>query len=112
MTEHQEGKRAPDGEVLHDGVVNDPVGCPRRLPDCKPLSRFASPRFGSFMCCGETAAAPVPTDRLRLCVKAEHKHGVDLTVNFDERDAVHTASVLLGGLAALGSVRITASATA
>jgi hypothetical protein len=30
-------------------------------------------------------------------------------VNLDERDTVHTASVLLGGLASLGSVKITAT---
>lgn len=60
------------------------------------------------MCCGETTNAPVPTDRLRLCIKSTHEHGVDVLVNVDERDAVHTASVLLGGLSALGSVGITA----
>jgi hypothetical protein len=61
------------------------------------------------MCCGETDAAPVPTDRLRLCVVSTHATGVDVLVNFDERDAVHTSSVLLAGLSALGSVAITAT---
>lgn len=97
-----------DGPVLHDGAIFDPRGCPRRRTDCYPLGRYASPGYESFMCCGETAAAPVATDRLRLCVKSTHEHGVDVMFNLDERDAVHTATVLLGGLSALGSVRIDA----
>ncbi len=34
-----------------------------------------------------------------------------MLVNLDERDTVHTASVLMGGLSALGSVDIHASNT-
>lgn len=102
--------RARDGDALHDGGIYDPTGCPRGLGNqCAPLSRIASPAFESFMCCGQTNSAPVPTDRLRLCIKSTHKTGVDLLVNLDERDAVHIASVLMGGLAALGSVKITAT---
>lgn len=96
-----------DGETLHDGEINDPVGCPRGRADCSPLERYASPGFESFMCCGETSKAPVPTDRLRLCIKSTHAHGVDILVNLDERDAVHVASALMGGLSALGSVTLT-----
>lgn len=48
---------------------------------------------------GETDAAPVPTDRFRLCIKSTHDQGpVDVLVNLDERDVVDTASVLLGAL--------------
>lgn len=102
--------RVADGETLHDGGIYDPTGCPRGLDSqCTPMSRIASPGFGSFMCCGQTHSAPVPTDRLRLCIKSTHKTGVDLLVNLDERDTVHTAAVLMGGLAALGSVKITAT---
>lgn len=101
--------REKDGPALHDGAIYDPVGCPRGLTECAPLSRIASPGFTSFMCCGETAAAPVPTDRLRLCIKSTHDTGVDIQVNLDERDVVHASSVLMGGLAALGSVQITAT---
>lgn len=101
--------RTVDGTALHDGAIYDPTsGCPRGRHDCKPLSRIASPAFTSFMCCGETSNAPMPTDRLRLCIKSTHDHGVDVLVNLDERDAVHTCSALIGGLAALGSVSITA----
>jgi hypothetical protein len=87
-------------ERIHDGAVTPPAGCPRQRTDCTPLARVSSPQFESFMCCGETASAPVPTDRLRLCVRSTHKHGVDVLVNFDERDATDTAYVLLGGLSA------------
>lgn len=100
--------RPMDGPALHDGAIFDPKRCPRGRADCAPLSRYASPDYESFMCCGETGSAPVATDRLRLCVKSTHEHGVDVLVNLDERDAVHTATVLLGGLSALGSVKITA----
>jgi hypothetical protein len=102
--------RVHDGQVLHDGGIYAPTGCPRGLDSqCTPLSRIASQAFESFMCCGQTHSAPVPTDRLRLCIKSTHATGVDLLVNLDERDAVHTASVLMGGLSALGSVKITAT---
>lgn len=100
--------RERDGSAIHDGHIADITGCPRQRSDCSPLARYASPGFESFMCCGETASAPVPTDRLRLCVKSTHATGVDLLVNIDERDAVHTASVILAGLSALGSVKVTA----
>lgn len=103
--------RTKDGPALHDGAIYDPVRCPRGLSGCAPLARYASPDFVSFMCCGETSDAPVPTDRLRLCIKSTHDTGVDLLVNLDERDAVHTSAVLLGGLSALGSVKISAVAT-
>lgn len=103
--------RVRDGRSLNDGGIYDPHGCPRGLDhQCSPLSRIASPAFASFMCCGETHAAPVPTDRLRLCIKSTHDRSpVDVLVNLDERDTVHTASVLMGGLASLGSVRIDAT---
>ena len=102
--------RQHEGVTLHDGGIYDPHGCPRGLAaECQPLSRIASPAFKSFMCCGQTHAAPVPTDRLRLCIKSTHDHGVNVLVNLDERDTVHTCSVLMGGLAALGSVQITAT---
>lgn len=107
----KEPARSREGAQLHDGAIHDPHGCPRGRTDCSPLARIASPGYESFMCCGETASAPVPTDRIRFCQKSTHAHGVDLLVNFDERDAVHTASVLLSGLSALGCVNITASAT-
>jgi hypothetical protein len=93
--------RTRDGELLHDGEVNDPKGCPRGRTDCAPLARYASLGFESFMCCGETDAAPVPTDVLRLCILSTHKSGVDVLVNLDKRDATDTASVLLAGLSAL-----------
>ena len=88
------------GKRIFDGVVLAPARCPRKLTDCEPLSRVASPEYESFMCCGETAEAErtVPTDRFRLCIKSTHRTGVDLTVNLDERDVIDTASVLLGAL--------------
>ena len=88
------------GKRIFDGVILPPKGCPRKLSDCQPSSRVASPEYESFMCCGETAEAErtVPTDRFRLCIKSTHQTGVDLTVNLDERDVVDTASVLLGAL--------------
>lgn len=105
-------ERHRDGPTIHDHGIYDPAGCPRQRTDCQPLARYSGSDYASFMCCGETAAAPVPSDRLRLCIKSTHKDGpVDLLVNLDERDAVHTSSVLLAGLSALGSVSITASAT-
>jgi hypothetical protein len=99
--------RTRDGEAIHDGEINDPHVCPRGRFDCSALARYASPGFESFMCCGETKTAPVPTDRLRFCIKSTHEHGVDVLVNLDERDAVHSASVILAGLSALGSVTLT-----
>ena len=101
--------REIDGGTLHDGAIYDPKGCPREMADCQPLARYASRGFTSFMCCGQTANAPVPTDRLRLCIKSTHATGVDVLVHLDERDTVHTAAVLLAGLGALGSVKITAT---
>jgi hypothetical protein len=91
-------ERTARGPMIHDGAVYPPAGCPRARSDCSPLSRVSSPNYESFMCCGETDAAPVPTDRLRLCVLSTHSTGVDVMVNFDERDATDTAYVLLGGL--------------
>ncbi len=85
---------------IFDGVVVCPKGCPRKLFDCLPSSRVASPEYESFMCCGETAedSRSVPTDRFRLCILSTHKTGVDLMVNLDERDVIDTAAVLLGAL--------------
>lgn len=99
--------RTFDGPTIHDGTIYGPSRvCPRGRSDCAPLSRCASPQFQSFMCCGETDAAPVPSDRLRLCVKSTHDNGpVDIMVNFDERDATDTAYVLLGGLSAFATDR-------
>lgn len=97
--------RSASGPTMHDGAVYPPAGCPRGRTDCSPLSRVASPRHESFMCCGETAAAPVPTDRLRLCVRSTHSTGVDVLMNFDERDATDTAYVLLGGLSVFAQDR-------
>lgn len=66
------------------------------------MSRVASPGYESFMCCGETNAAPVPTDVLRLCIKSSHdRKPVDVLVNLDRRDAIDVASVLLGGMSSL-----------
>jgi len=92
---------------IHDGAVRSIAGCPRGRTDCTALGRYASPEYESFMCCGETDAAPVATDHLRLCIKAQHAHGVDIMVNLDERDAVHSAAVLLAGLSYRGSVGLT-----
>ena len=90
--------RAVDGQRIHDGMVTHPSGCPRKRGDCSPLARVASPNYESFMCCGETHSAPVPTDVLRLCILSTHSTGVNVLVNLDERDATDVASVLLGGL--------------
>lgn len=98
-------KRQREGPTVHDGRFTTPVGCPRHRSDCVPLARVASPGYESFMCCGETGAAPVPTDRLRFCMLAIHAHGVDIMVNLDERDATDTASVLLGGMSALAAAK-------
>ena len=87
------------GKRIFDGVVLAPKGCPRKLFDCLPSSRVASPEYESFMCCGETKEEQrsVSTDRFRLCILSTHT-GVDLIVNLDERDVIDTASVLLGAL--------------
>lgn len=92
------------GSQVHDGEVQSLGGCPRGRTDCGALARYASLGPESFMCCGETRAAPVPADRLRLCIKADHEHGVDIMVNLDERDVAHTAAVLLAGLSYRGSI--------
>ena len=85
---------------IFDGVFMHPAGCPRKLCDCEPLSRLASPEYESFMCCGETTeeSRSVPTDRFRLCIRSTHETGVDLSVNLDERDVTDTASALIGAL--------------
>lgn len=84
---------------IFDGEIPSPKGCPRGRTDCLPTARVSSEGFASYMCCGETDAAPVPTDRFRLCIKSTHDQGpVDVLVNLDERDVVDTASVLLGAL--------------
>lgn len=75
-------QRINDGPKIHDEGIYSPTGCPRGLgKQCAPLSRMASPNFESFMCCGQTNNAPVPTDRFRLCIKSTHATGVDLLVN-------------------------------
>ena len=84
-----------------DGEVRHPSGCPRGLTNCVPLARVSSPAFESFTCCGETNAAPVPTDILRLCILSTHDTGVDVSVYLDRRDATDTATVLLGALSSL-----------
>ena len=87
-------------ETVHDGLITHPVGCPKGANDCEPLSRVASPGYESFMCCGEThpEGRSVPADLFRLCIGSTHKTGVNMVVNFDERDAIDTASVLLAAL--------------
>lgn len=100
--------RLRDGPVVQDGAIHDAKGCPRGRTDCWPLARYSSANFESFICCGETKSAPVPSDRLRVCEKSTHAHGIDRMVNYDERDVVHTASVILAGLSALGAAKITA----
>lgn len=103
-------QRDREGPAIHDHGIYGAAGCPRGRIDCDALARYASPDAASFMCCGETSAAPVPTDRLRLCILSTHDRSpVDMMVNLDERDAVHTSSVLLAGLSALGSVGILAT---
>lgn len=95
-------ERAREGSQIHDGEVPYLSGCPRKLEGCTPMARVASPGFESFMCCGETDNAPVPTDVLRLCIKSSHdRKPVDLLVNLDRRDAIDIASVLLGGMSSL-----------
>lgn len=92
---------------VHHGEMTATVGCPRGRTDCSPLSRAASDNYASFFCCGETDAAPVPTDRLRLCVKSTHDNSpVDVMVHFDERDATDAAFVVLGGLSALVTEKV------
>ncbi len=90
---------------IHDGEINHVGGCPRKRTDCEAMARVSSPNFESYMCCGETDAAPVPTDRLRLCIVSTHSTGVDVMVNLDERDAIDTAFVLLGGMSSLAQLR-------
>ncbi len=92
------------GTRIHDGAITHPGGCPRARTDCSPLARVASPGYESFMCCGETDAAPVATDVIRLCIKSTHDHGVDVMVNLDKRDVVDTAAVLLGGMSSLAQL--------
>lgn len=95
-------------EKIHDGNFNTPAGCPRGLLHvCTPLSRIASADGKSFICCGETAAAAVPTDRIRLCLKSEFvmRGAVDVMMDLDERDATDTAYVLLGALSAFAQER-------
>lgn len=93
------------GPQLHDGAVPYIGGCPRRRTDCHAISRKASPNFESYMCCGETAAAPVPTDVLRLCIKSSHdRRPVDILVNLDRRDAIDVAAVLMGGMSSVAQV--------
>lgn len=83
---------------IWDGETRHPAGCPRGRNDCQALARIASPGPASYMCCGETDGAPVPTDRFRLCIYSSHETGVDVLVNLDARDVIDTASVLLSGL--------------
>ncbi len=85
---------------IFDGFVPHPEGCPRGRTDCQALSRVASPNYESFMCCGETNedSRLVPQDGFRLCVKSTHKYFANIMVNLDQRDAIDTASVLLGAL--------------
>lgn len=96
------GERVTEGSQVHDGEVPFLVGCPRQRTDCTAVARKASPNFESYMCCGETDAAPVPADVLRLCIKSSHdRKPVDLLVNLDRRDAIDVACVLLGGMSSL-----------
>lgn len=98
-------ERAPEGSQIHDGSVPFLVGCPRGLGDCTATARRASPDYASFMCCGETDSAPVPTDVLRLCIKSSHdRKPVDLLVNLDRRDAIEVAAVLLAGMSSLAQL--------
>lgn len=93
------------GTRIHDGPIYGVNGCPRSRDDCYAIARYTGgdpPE--SFICCGETDHQPVPADHLRFCLKADHEYGVDVTIGMDERDAVHTASVLLAGLGYRGSI--------
>jgi len=98
-------ERVSEGTRIHDGEVTFVAGCPRGLTDCTAVARIASPDFASFLCCGETNAAPVPTDVLRLCIKSSHdRKPVDLLVNLDRRDAIDVSAVLLAGMSSLAQV--------
>lgn len=98
-------ERTREGSQIHDGEVPFLAGCPRGLRDCNAMARVAAPEFTSYVCCGETDAAAVPTDVLRLCIKSSHdRKPVDLMVNLDRRDAIDVASVLLGGMSSLAQL--------
>lgn len=96
-------RRRDGGAPIHDGAVPYvATGCPRKRGDCVPMARVASPGYASFMCCGETNAAPVPTDVLRLCIYSSHdRKPVDTLVHLDRRDAIDVSSVLLAGMSSL-----------
>jgi hypothetical protein len=99
-----------NGRRIQDGEITTPTGCPRGRADCEALARVSSPQFESYMCCGRTASAPVPTDILRFCMKSTHAHGVDMLVHLDERDAIDSAVVLMGGLQVVTLDRVNAAA--
>ena len=93
--------RTPEHPAIWDGEAPFLPSCPRGRSDCWAMARHASPNFESYMCCGETHSAPIPTDVLRLCIVSTHETGVDVLVNLDKRDAVEVATVLLTGMAHL-----------
>lgn len=98
-------ERRVEGSQVWDGQMWQLAGCPRGRADCTATARRASPGFESYMCCGETNGAPVPTDVLRLCIKSSHdRKPVDILVNLDRRDAIEVSAVLLAGMSGLAQL--------
>lgn len=80
---------------LWDGETKHPGGCPRGRNDCAGLARLSSGGYASFMCCGHTTGAPVPSDTHRLCIYSSHDNSpIDVMVNLDTRDVIDVISVL------------------
>ncbi len=74
-----------------------PETCLRDRDDCEPLSQIASDDDASFICMGriDKHARELDQDCYRLCWKNDE---VDEMGDWDARDLIDTASVILQGL--------------
>ena len=81
----------------HEGIFR-PDHCPRGLNDCESLDQIISAGHKSFMCCGKHDGKTnvLPQDEYRVCFKNSK---IDEITDYDKRDLIHTAKVLMGTLA-------------
>ena len=74
-----------------------PVYCPRRRKDCRSLGQVIAIDHVSFVCCGHNRrkTRDIKQDKFRVCWKNEF---VDEMGDYDRRDLVNTAQVMLQAL--------------
>ncbi len=81
-----------------------PEGCPRGRTDCEALARIDDDEGGGFTCCGRNDGSNrcEPLDEFRVCFRNDV---IDEMTDYDRRDLIDTASVLIQALSADENMR-------